>query len=128
MSTVTNKYLDLTGLDLYDSFLKDFISAEIAASYKTILLSLDNNSINFYKKANATLADIADFSIVNGTALTLNGASKAGSTAAIYAPTAVGTNGQVLISNGSGAPSWGSISQYTPSYDSEHNSLVFTKS
>lgn len=41
-----------------------------------------------------------------GTAVTLNGTPKAASTASFYAPTAVGTSGQILKSNGSGAPSW----------------------
>ena len=40
-----------------------------------------------------------------GTAVTLNGASKASSTASFYAPTAAGTSGQVLTSSG-GAPGW----------------------
>lgn len=42
----------------------------------------------------------------SGTAISLNGTSKAGSTASIYAPTAAGTSGQVLKSNGSGEPTW----------------------
>lgn len=127
MSAVTNKYLDLTGLDLYDDLIKDYMSQEQAISYKTILLSLDNGSVNFYKKANATLSDTPDFTIKNGTAITLNGTDKSGSTASLYAPTAVGTSGQVLISNGSGAPSWGNLYGYTPTYDSVNNRLVLTR-
>lgn len=45
-----------------------------------------------------------------GTKVTLNGSSKGGSTASFYAPTAVGTAGQYLQSNGSGAPTWAEIS------------------
>lgn len=41
-----------------------------------------------------------------GTAVTLNGTSKAATTASFYAPTTAGTNGYVLKSNGSGAPTW----------------------
>lgn len=41
-----------------------------------------------------------------GTAVTLNGSSKAASTASFYAPTDAGTANYVLKSNGSGAPSW----------------------
>ena len=41
-----------------------------------------------------------------GTAVTLNGTSKAASTASFYAPTGAGTSGQLLKSNGSGAPGW----------------------
>ncbi len=47
-----------------------------------------------------------------GTAITLNGTSKAGSTASFYAPTTVGEDGQVLISGGSSKkPEW-----FTPTY------------
>lgn len=42
-----------------------------------------------------------------GTSLTLNGTSKAASTASIYAPVVEGTSGQVLKSNGTNqAPTW----------------------
>ena len=40
------------------------------------------------------------------TLITLNGTSKAGSSASFYAPTSAGTSGQVLQSSGSGAPTW----------------------
>ena len=45
-----------------------------------------------------------------GTAITLNGASYAGSAASFYAPTASGSNNNFLKSTGSGAPSWVSAS------------------
>lgn len=45
-----------------------------------------------------------------GTAVTLNGASYAGSAASFYAPTASGSNNNFLKSTGSGAPSWVSAS------------------
>lgn len=51
-----------------------------------------------------------------GTAVTLNGTSKAGSTASFYAPTIAGTNNYVLKSNGSGAPSWTSQSSLSVGY------------
>lgn len=41
-----------------------------------------------------------------GTAVTLNGTSKAATTASFYAPTGAGTSGQLLKSAGSGAPVW----------------------
>ena len=69
---------------------------------------------------NGTAADVAvkglgslaysSATYAGGTAVTLNGASKAGSTASFFAPTTVGTSGQFLKSNGSGAPTWTSIS------------------
>lgn len=45
-----------------------------------------------------------------GTKVTLNGTAKGGSTVSFYAPTAVGTAGQYLQSNGSGEPTWAEIS------------------
>ena len=51
-----------------------------------------------------------------GTAVTLNGSSKASSTASFYAPTSVGTSGYLLKSNGSGAPSWTSTLGASDSY------------
>ena len=41
-----------------------------------------------------------------GTKVTLNGTNKGASTASFYAPTGSGTAGQILVSNGSRAPSW----------------------
>jgi hypothetical protein len=41
-----------------------------------------------------------------GTKVTLNGAAKGGSTASFYAPADAGTNGYILKSSGSGAPTW----------------------
>lgn len=48
-------------------------------------------------------------SYAGGTAVTLNGTSKAASTASFYAPTAAGTSGQFLVSTGA-APSWKTVS------------------
>ena len=44
-----------------------------------------------------------------GTAVTLNGASKAANTASFYAPTGGGTSGYYLRSNGTSAPSWTNV-------------------
>ena len=57
-----------------------------------------------YTSADGTFAECSTYA--GGTAVTLNGSNKAGSTASMYAPTSAGTSGQVLKSNGSGAPSW----------------------
>ena len=43
-----------------------------------------------------------------GTKVTLNGTNKGASDVSLYAPTTAGTNGQILVSSGSGAPSWSS--------------------
>lgn len=57
-----------------------------------------------------------------GTAVTLNGTSKASSTASFYAPTGAGTSGQYLKSSGSGAPTWETFpTSYPPSTHSHGN-------
>lgn len=50
-----------------------------------------------------------------GTAVTLNNASKASSTASFYAPTSGGTTSQLLVGNGTtSAPTWKAISDIVP--------------
>lgn len=57
-----------------------------------------------------------------GTAITLNGTSKAGNTASFYAPTTVGEDGQLLLSGGSSkTPVW-----FTPSYADKGANNNFT--
>lgn len=67
MANIDKSYIDLSGLTEYDKLIKTHISAEDAKSYKTILLDTSTNTINFYKKYNATSLDTADFSIRLGT-------------------------------------------------------------
>lgn len=60
-----------------------------------------------------------------GTSVILNGQDKTGNEADFYAPTAAGTTGQVLISNGENtAPSWASFTGYCPTI--VNDSLYFT--
>lgn len=68
MADVTNKYLDLAGLTVYDTQIKSWANSLNQLGIKTILKSADGNSINFYKKPSATLSDTADFSIELGSA------------------------------------------------------------
>ena len=57
-----------------------------------------------------------------GTAVTLNGTSKAGNTASFYAPTTVGEDGQLLMSGGSAkTPEW-----FTPHYVDKSLDNTFT--
>lgn len=63
---------------------------------------------------NANGAALACSAYAGGTAVTLNGTSKAASTASFYAPTGAGTSGYILKSNGSGAPSWAAVSNSEP--------------
>lgn len=56
-----------------------------------------------------------------GTAVTLNGVSKAASTASFYAPAGAGTSGQYLKSNGSGAPTWENLPSMAPASHTHGN-------
>jgi len=60
-----------------------------------------------YTSAAGTFAECSTYA--GGTAVTLNGTSKAASTASFYAPTTAGTSGQFLQSSGRGAPSWSTV-------------------
>jgi len=60
-----------------------------------------------YTSGSGTFAECSTYA--GGTKVTLNGTAKGASTASFYAPTSVGTSGQYLRSNGSGAPSWTSV-------------------
>ena len=60
-----------------------------------------------YTSAAGTFAECSTYA--GGTAVTLNGTSKAADTASIYAPTDAGTNGQILKANSSGIPTWSSV-------------------
>ena len=61
-----------------------------------------------YTSVDGTFSECSTYA--GGTAVTLNGTSKGGNSASFYAPTSAGTNGQILTSNGSGEPSWTSVS------------------
>lgn len=59
------------------------------------------------------------------TSIILNGEDKTGNEADFYAPTAAGTTGQVLVSNGEdNAPTWASFTGYCPTIIND--SLYFT--
>lgn len=126
MASIIKEYIDFANISDYDELIKQFISDEDAAAYKTILLSADGKTAYFYKDADATTSDTPDMTISNGTRVTINGVD-GGTSTSFYAPTTAGTNGQVLVSNGSGAPSWGNIQGFVPTYDSTNHRLVLTK-
>ena len=55
-----------------------------------------------------------------------HGTEKTGSEANFYAPTASGTEGQVLVSNGANAdPSWASFTGYCPTFTDDTLSFYF---
>ena len=57
----TTNYLDLTGLQVYDGLIKNYVTNADAKSIKTVLL--DGNNIKFYKKEGATTSDNADYTV-----------------------------------------------------------------
>lgn len=70
-----------------------------------------------YDKSSATAAGSSGTNLVTERALyyalpTINGAHTYNSSTTLFAPTSVGTSGQILQSNGSGAPSWVSTENY----------------
>lgn len=147
MSLVTKNYMDLANLTLYDTLIKSYLQGLSNLAIKTVLFSADGDTIYFYKKENAVLGtDTPDFtfSLTNsnlatrvstlenkgtyagGTNVTLNGENKSNSTASFYAPESAGTSGQMLISSGSGAPTWTAVppAGMTPSFSG--TSLIFS--
>ena len=57
----TTNYLDLTGLQVYDGLIKNYVTNADAKAIKTVIL--DGNNIKFYKKENATTSDSADYTV-----------------------------------------------------------------
>ena len=83
----------------------DSSTIETALNNKQNKLSATGNS-NTPVFINSNKVPQACNAYAGGTSLTLNGSSKSGNTASIYAPTTAGTKGYVLTSNGTGAPTW----------------------
>jgi len=63
MAFTAKSYLDLEGLTTYDGKIKEWSNTANQIGIKTVLLTEDGNTVNFYKKPSATLSDTADFSI-----------------------------------------------------------------
>lgn len=75
------------------------------AAYNKVLKSADGTNIYYpITKASNTILDDGTTVEASLPTVTLNGTKT--TTVGIYAPTEVGTSGQVLTSTGSGAPSW----------------------
>ena len=72
--------------------------------YQAKVSALGSNIKPVYISASGTFSEAEQYA--GGTAVTLNGTDKSATTASFYAPTSVGTNGQVLVATGTGAPKW----------------------
>ncbi|GHU72204.1 hypothetical protein FACS189413_14940 [Bacteroidia bacterium] len=107
------------------SFQRAALTGDVTATANTNATTIAANAVTSAKIADGTIvaADLAA-GVVNNAALTanINGASQsftANSATAvnlgtIYAPTAAGTNGYLLVSNGSGAPAWKAVDTAIP--------------
>lgn len=101
-----NNGISLSGTTFSNSGVR---SVATGSANGTISVNTNGTTADVAVKGLGSLA-YSSATYAGGTAVTLNGASKAGSTASFFAPTTAGTSGQFLKSNGSGAPTWTSIS------------------
>ena len=90
---------DLKAVDGIEDRLKTYVEEQVAEAGPGDLADSTSN------EAIGTSTNITTERDVYYGLVTVNGASQTRATG-IYAPTAVGTSGYVLRSNGSGAPSW----------------------
>lgn len=100
----------LTQKGTFETFLQ---SQDISGKQDKVA-KLGSTTKPVYTSAAGTFDECSTYA--GGTALTLNGVSKAASTASLYAPTSAGTAGQILLSSG-GTPNWktGDIIHYVTS-------------
>ena len=66
MATQTKRYLDLTGLQTYDTLIKNWANSPNQSAYKKIIASADNNYLYFYKDASATISSTPDATVSLG--------------------------------------------------------------
>ena len=112
---ISGKYSDLSDtpdLSVYaltDDVERLFTALNISQYAKTADLG-SLAFVNSLSKADVGLGNVANETYAGGTAVTLNGFSKAKSTASFYAPTSAGTVGYFLKSQGAGdAPIWSAL-------------------
>lgn len=67
MALTEKNFLDLTGLQAYNTLIKAWSNSDNQVAYKTVRKSVDGNSILFFKKPNAVVGtDTADATIALG--------------------------------------------------------------
>lgn len=132
--TESHIYLDVQSLvDVYTSGNGISISDANVISVKVVTnngLSLTANGITMAAAAasNAGAMSAAHYTKLNGiesgatkNGITLNGAANANPS--FYAPTGAGTNGQILVSRGSGAPTWKAAPESFHKYTAQNATL-----
>lgn len=102
-----------TNADKTTITLKDGLSATVLTAHQDIsgkqatVAKLGSTTQPLYTSAAGTFAKCTKYA--GGSAVTLNGTSKSGAAATIYAPESAGTSGQVLVADANGVPSWGNV-------------------
>lgn len=81
----------------------DLLDGQHGSYYAVKAASKGSTTKPIYTDANGAFQECSTYA--GGTAVTLNGSSKAANTASFYAPTGAGSNGNILQSTG-GTPSW----------------------
>ena len=81
----------------------DTLDGQHGSYYQPKVSAKGSTTKPVYTSAAGTFAECSTYA--GGTAVTLNGTSKAASTASFYAPTSAGTSGQILKST-AGTPEW----------------------
>ena len=103
-------------------------SHQSLSGYQTKVSAMGSTTKPVYVSSAGTFSVCSTYA--GGTAVTLNGTSKAASTASFYAPTGSGSSGQFLRSGGSGsAPYWDTVNYQTQlSIAGNHGLPVFINS
>lgn len=104
---ITDAKIENGVITLGSNTITPLTSHQSLTGYQTKVAKLGSTTKPLYTSAAGTFAECSTYA--GGTLVTLNGSGKGGSSASFYAPTGAGTAGQVLVSSGSGAPSWGNV-------------------
>ena len=116
--TLVNKIEEV--LTAFNNFPESSNIVTLLADKQNKVSTLGSKTEPVYISSSGTFSACSSYA--GGTAVTLNGTSKAGNTASFYAPTSAGEEGQLLMSGGSTLkPEW-----YTPSYANKSADNNFT--
>lgn len=115
--TLVNKIEEV--LTAFNNFPESSNIVTLLADKQNKVSTLGSATKPVYISSSGTFSACSAYA--GGTAITLNGASKAGNTASFYAPTTAGEEGQLLMSGGSGKPEW-----ITPWYADKSANNTFT--
>lgn len=115
--TLVNKIEEV--LTAFNNFPESSNIVTLLADKQNKVPTLGSKTEPVYISSSGTFSACSAYA--GGTAVTLNGASKAGNTASFYAPTTAGGDGQLLMSGGSsGRPEW-----LTPTYADKSGDNTF---